>query len=522
MTKKFWITGVLCASLLGLYWVSAESNLASAANPSDIAISSADNTKQQNERTPLIEVKQALTASALNRPHQQTDEDAFRSAPLGQEGSLTSPLNTIETSSPYSTTVGGDQNPAEDGPTGNRKPIINLMVEQQLQTMIYAWELSQNSPINYSLSLNHLFEDPDDDFLTTRIWLDNANGLSVMNQGSIMVQGAAENIETTTYLTVAARDDYHGDSDHAWTTTRFELPAVTQEQNDTKHPLEGDIVYRLETTHRLNGQYTLYEVVYCEAFKFVQQDVFYAASNNKTHCPSDRQLTKVGTYTVNADELTVSSQLSSLDAQQTWTLQKQYPSLKHPQVSNYFVSVYNGKQFESYTMQKSRSAMEARINASTGQYLYQMAFFDYLLPLPNGEYLVSEIGNFIYNHETQVVGPFGETLDSDLNLRTYEQTLRCADIAPWYDSHVIAGQGNYQIDIISTPYPDDPTYKIDCYQYTSDRETGQKSLAFDLNYSPYDELLEGEVYSYILRPKPQYAQRVEEIKLNLIYHAPPQ
>ncbi|MDW2121949.1 hypothetical protein R7R25_25445, partial [Vibrio sp. 2026] len=85
---------------------------------------------------------------------------------------------------------------------------------------------------------------------------------------------------------------------------------------------------------------------------------------------------------------------------------------------------------------------------------------------------------------------------------------------------VIAGQGDYQVDIISDPNPYDPTYLIDCYEYISNPTTRQQSLAFDLSYSPYDELLDGEVYSYILRPKPELADRVEEFKINMIYHSP--
>ncbi|MDW3116153.1 hypothetical protein R8O10_26760, partial [Vibrio sp. 1727] len=149
-----------------------------------------------------------------------------------------------------------------------------------------------------------------------------------------------------------------------------------------------------------------------------------------------------------------------------------------------------------------------------------ISFFDYLLPRPNGDYLVAEIGNYIYHHGTQVIGPHGESIDSDLNLRTYNPNLYCADVAIWYGSHVIAGQGDYQVDIISDPNPYDPTYLIDCYEYISNPTTRQQSLAFDLSYSPYDELLDGEVYSYILRPKPELADRVEEFKINMIYHSP--
>ncbi|MCV5246264.1 hypothetical protein OFC58_37275, partial [Escherichia coli] len=66
---------------------------------------------------------------------------------------------------------------------------------------------------------------------------------------------------------------------------------------------------------------------------------------------------------------------------------------------------------------------------------------------------MAEIGNYIYHHGTQVIGPHGESIDSDLNLRTYNPNLYCADVAIWYGSHVIAGQGDYQVDIISDPNP---------------------------------------------------------------------
>lgn len=232
--------------------------------------------------------------------------------------------------------------------------------------------------------------------------------------------------------------------------------------------------------------------------------------------PEKGALKKVGHYKISDDSLIVSAN----GARQIWTTKKVYPSQVHKETQNYFTTVFDGKQFESYTMQKNKQSMEKRINAPTGRYLYQISFFDYLLPRPNGDYLVAEIGNYIYHHGTQVIGPHGESIDSDLNLRTYNPNLYCADVAIWYGSHIIAGQGDYQVDIISDPNPYDPTYLIDCYEYISNPTTRQQSLAFDLSYSPYDELLDGEVYSYILRPKPELADRVEEFKINMIYHIP--
>ncbi|EIC9813562.1 MULTISPECIES: hypothetical protein [Vibrio] len=516
MNKKLWIIGAVCVGLFGIYFISNKHNLASVEDSSDNADKSTQQAHRQYERTSLVEVKQALTGSALDRTPKKTGDDAFNSALLGQPGPVTNPFHTTEDNTFYESALGDKNSRPQENPSENNKPIINLTVEQQLQTIIYAWELKQNSPVSYSLNLNQLFEDPDGDLLTTQIWLENANGLRVLNQGQMMVQGAPEEIKTTTYLAVAARDDYHGNSDHAWVTTRFELPVITPDQNDTEHPLVGDVVYRLETTQNLAGIAYAYEVVYCEAFQFEGGEVSYAASHNKRQCPEKGDLKKVGKYKISDDSLIVYVQ----GVRQIWTIKKEYPSQVHEDTRNYFTTVFDGKQFESYTMQKNKQSMEKRINAPTGRYLHQISFFDYLLPLPSGGYLVAEVGNYIYHYGTQVIGPHGESIESDFNLHTYGPNLYCSDVAIWYHSHVIAGQGDYQIDIISDPNPDDPTYQIDCHEFISTPATGQQSLSFDLNYSPYDELLDGEVYSYILRPKPELADRVEEFKINMIYHAP--
>ena len=516
MTKKYWIAGALGVCLMASYWLSDEQTAAAAANI-EPAQNGLDKRKtSQGERTSLIEVKQALTSSVLERNNDLAFEKALESTLSDQSEQVQDAFGSSVVNYSGDLTQTYVSSNANNDATNNGKPIINLAVEQQLQTIIFGWELTQNKPISNSLSLNQLFEDPDGDLLTTRIWLENANGLQVLNQGQIVVQGAPEEIDQTTYLAVAARDNHHGEEDYAWVTTRFELPVVKEEQNNTDHPLVGDIVYRLETTQNLGGIAYAYEVVYCEAFQFENEEVYFAASNNKRLCPEKGALKKVGYYKISDDSLIVSAN----GARQIWTTKKVYPSQVHKETQNYFTTVFDGKQFESYTMQKNKQSMEKRINAPTGRYLYQISFFDYLLPRPNGDYLVAEIGNYIYHHGTQVVGPHGESIDSDLNLRTYNPNLYCADVAIWYGSHVIAGQGDYQVDIISDPNPYDPTYLIDCYEYISNPTTRQQSLAFDLSYSPYDELLDGEVYSYILRPLPQYANSVEELKMNMIYYEP--
>lgn len=131
----------------------------------------------------MIEVKQALTSSLLERNNDLAFEKALESALSEQPEQVQDAFGSSVVN--YSgdltqTYISSNQN---NDATNNGKPIINLAVEQQLQTIIFGWELTQNNPINYSLGLDQLFEDPEGDLLTTRIWLENANGLSVLNQG---------------------------------------------------------------------------------------------------------------------------------------------------------------------------------------------------------------------------------------------------------------------------------------------------------------------------------------------------
>ncbi|HDM8045563.1 TPA: hypothetical protein P0E04_003796 [Vibrio campbellii] len=506
MTKKYWIAGALGICLMASYWLSDEQTTAVAANIKPAQNSTDKKDTAHGERTSLIEVKQALTSSSLERSndlafekalestlseHPEQVPDAFGSSVVNYSGNLTQTYVS--------------NNPNHDS-TDNGKPIINLAVEQQLQTIIFGWELAQNNPINYSLGLEQLFEDPEGDLLTTRIWLENANGLSVLNQGQIILQGAPKSFNQTTFLAVSARDDHHGIEDHAWVTTRFELPAVTEEQNDTEHPLIDGIVYRLESTTLLGGKKYAYEVVYCEAFKFVEEEVFYAASNNKTRCPEEHELKKVGQYQISDESLIVQTS----DSQQIWTTKKVYTSRVHKETENYFITVFDNNRFESYTMQKNKRSMEERLNVNTGEKLYQSARFDLLIPTAGG-YRHALAGNYIFDRRFAQGNEYYDGFDSDLNIVASNNDLFAHEFCQFWDTSIIAGEGMFS-DVIS--------YSNNTYCATAPKPSAYAYVYFNNDYHANDVFLQGEAYSYILRPLPQYANSVEELKINMIYYDP--
>lgn len=474
-------------------------------------ISSASTSTSLNIKATLKPTHDARIDATSSDKQSQTQADSTSIT----EASLTETDAEAFDYLPATKTLIGTKGNADLAATGNQPPFIVESVYQQLTQQVANWTIREGQPMRLQLNVANLFDDPDNDLLTTRVEL-NLNGGKVSGGQTLTIYGTPK-VTHLPSLTISAKDSYH-DVD-AWVSARFSLP-LSELGESLAHPLEGDVIYRLETSNELNGQYTLYEVVYCQAFKFSQQEVYFASSDNKTHCPKETQLNKIGSYHIEGDKLIVASQLSSLDANQIWQVKHQYPSKQTPDVTNYFVAVDNGNHYESYTMQKQASEMEKRLNAVTGEVQFQITMFDYLLPLPDDQYLPIEVGNYLFDLGHSNAGPNNETLDSDLNIVAGTTNLSCATIAQWYQMDVVGGQGEYGIELISTSDRSNPAYRVECIEFISNPNSQRVSLAFDGAYSPYDKFVDGEIYSYILRPKPQYAQRVEELKINMHYRSP--
>lgn len=397
---------------------------------------------------------------------------------------------------------------------GNHKPRVNPSVLKQLQTTVKQWAFSQQAPANYFLPLQGLFNDPDGDTLTQRASL-NIAGITVTGNDTLHIQGIPQAPIVSPVLHLAARDDFHGTGQAAWAKVNLSLPSVEPLPEEPLHPLEAKTLYRLETTHLLEGVYYNYEVVFCEAWRFIDGVAYFAASDNRTQCPQDIQLQEIGYYSFNEhNDLILNSNVDDM-RQQRWQLKKEYPSTLQPGVTNYFTTVYGNSANETYTMQASKRAMEARLNIRTGEYEYQMVMFDYLYPQANGQYVLGQIGNYIY--DWRLPGIPHESMDSDLNMQSWLSDLSCAQLRPFWQSSEMAGQGETG-DIISNsydPYGKDP-HPIECDHWWHD-EWKKEYVFMNLHYNDYDIFVPGEIYSYVLKPKPQYAHLVEEVKLNFQY-----
>ncbi|WP_072055342.1 hypothetical protein [Aliivibrio fischeri] len=402
------------------------------------------------------------------------------------------------------------------GSVGNQKPKVDNDIQQQLQTMMYAWNLTQSTPVNYSFNINGLFYDEEHDFITTRVRF-SYPGLSLINRGELTLVGSPIESDKPTQFIISAKDDYHGNKESAWTHVSFDLPSTEESNSSVEHPLIGHTLYRLETTNHFAGHSYEYEVVYCEAFKFINNLAYYAASTNKRTCPTEESLSEVGTYAIDDKHLIVTSSYSAFDAEQRWKILHSYES-SFNKGESLLTTIHNGKEFETYTILKNKRAMESRLNVVTGQTPYQMEKFEYFFPTDKqGNYIKGTAG--MYMMDSRLVNPNWFELDSDLNIHSDTHNMTCDFVVAFYQSSTMGGQGASGISITSSSIAPNYIDPLECEERINS-DNGKRYAYLDLDYSPYDEFVDGGIYSYILKPKPEYAHLVEEFKVNLIYHAP--
>ncbi|OCH20620.1 hypothetical protein [Aliivibrio sp. 1S128] len=406
----------------------------------------------------------------------------------------------------------------------NQKPEINKNIQQRLQEHLNHWEFTESTPVNYVFNFHGLFIDAESDFITTRVTF-FSEGLRLKNRGALLITGIPKPSEQPSTLIISARDEQHGDNEDAWVHASFDLPTLGDAPiTEKKHPLLDQIWYRLESSYLFLDEGFEYETVYCEAFKFINDQAYYAKSTTKQTCPDDAQLQQIGTYHLEGQTLVVISNRSVFDTNLIWDIKHSYLSTKGKGESH-LATVSSGKHVETYTLLKDKTAMESRLNITTGQEQYQMEKFEYLLPVRNSQdatiqnkYTYLPVTAGIYIFDNRKIDSLYYQSDSDLNINSQTHDMRCEDITYFYQSSTMGGPGEFS-EIISTSLDDRNGSPIECEMRT-DTSINKTFVYLDLDYDDYHEFVEGEVYSYVLKPKPEYAHMVEELKLNLIYHDP--
>ncbi|MGF1725454.1 hypothetical protein [Photobacterium nomapromontoriensis] len=480
--------------------------------------------KTENHQ-PVAEVSHSFESSLTDEDLQQQDDSTApnQASERQQPATHQQPRSQAQ----HTATIAGAERPSADnievrleaikyGAGGeNQPPRVNAEIQRQLQSMVDKWAFTQDMPAYYRLPIDALFDDPDGDPLTTRAAISIA-GMHVINSPLLNIQGVPTTSTAQPELVIEARDNHHGSDDAAWVKARFKLDPIEHLPSDERHPLVGDTLYRLEAGPYLAGVYYNYDVVYCEAWQLRHGIVYFASADNKTHCPMDVQLQEIGQYTITKNnDVVITSTTSQLNAPQRWVVKKEYDSSQQLGVKNLFTTVYDGKHIESYTLQKNKSAMEARLNVKTGESAFQMQMFDYLFPQPDGSYVHGIAGNYIFDYGQPL--PYTR-FDSDLNLQSSTINLSCDQLLRYWQSSVLAGVGETG-DIISTSVSPTNNAPIDCGE--AFHPGWKKNYVYmNLEYQNYDFFVPGEIYSYVLKPKPEYAALVETFKINLHYNSP--
>ncbi|MGR6860178.1 hypothetical protein ACU5EH_07490 [Aliivibrio salmonicida] len=409
--------------------------------------------------------------------------------------------------------------------TENKKPEVDIDEQNRLQSHLYQLELIPYVPVRYILNYNRLFTDAERDFITTRVTF-FSEGLSIKNRDELLITGVPKPSVTPSALMISAKDNRHGEGEDAWVHVTFELPQLGEAPlKQDVHPLLNTTLYRLESSNIFLEEGFEYEIVYCEAFKFIDQQAYYAKGITKHNCPSDEQLQQIGTYHLEDQTLVVTSNRTVFNNDLIWDIKHSYESTKGKGESH-LTTITDGKHIETYTVLKDKAAMESRLTITTGQEQYQIEKFEYFLPVRSQNttstykytYLTVTAGIYIY--DSRKINASYYNADSDLNINSQTHDMRCEDITYFYQSSTMGGQGIFS-DIISTSLNNQNGDPIECEMRT-DTNINKTFAYLDLDYDDYHEFVEGETYSYVLKPKPEYAHIIEELKLNLIYHDPKQ
>ena len=125
--------------------------------------------------------------------------------------------------------------------------------------------------------------------------------------------------------------------------------------------------------------------------------------------------------------------------------------------------------------------------------------------------------NYIYNRRLDNPDYY-QPADSDLNITAEVGNLSCRQFEPYFAFSSLTGMTEYQQTLMVFSGDYYGNYPPACFEYQNPQRL--TNLSSDLEYSEYDIPLDGEIYTYILRPRPEYAHLLETFKINLIYRQP--
>ncbi|EEX39457.1 hypothetical protein [Vibrio furnissii] len=464
-------------------------NLTDSAAPSQRASSAAhpDNAQRDLDATPQP------TAPLPDAAEEETPLEALLSSGIGTEIIISA----------------GEHALASDEPP-NQPPELNQQAYQRISEDMATWQLSTTDSAHYQINIDDLFRDPEGDLITYRVSI-NSRSLKLALAQSLTLNGLVEPDLSAVTVLIEANDDHH--QEDAWQSVSFTLANIDVEEQQDSQQLENKYLYRIHTTRELGGKRYDFDVLYCEGFYLDHGTVLYAMSQSRLTCPTPSDFKKVGYYQRRTQDIDFDLDSNTF---MRWTFRQSYTA-RMGSGTNFLVTSYNGDRYETDTLMDVPAAAEARLNVTTGQYLYQTSRFDYLMLNEQHHYYWVSMMNYIYNRRLDNPDYY-QPADSDLNITAEVGNLSCRQFEPYFAFSSLTGMTEYQQTLMVFSGDYYGNYPPACFEYQNPQRL--TNLSSDLEYSEYDIPLDGEIYTYILRPRPEYAHLLETFKINLIYRQP--
>ncbi|MFI3275871.1 hypothetical protein [Vibrio sp.] len=391
----------------------------------------------------------------------------------------------------------------------NQAPVVVDTEETRLQQEITNnWSFTQGEAVeNTTLEISALFHDTDSDELEIDIDLDSITGVSAtIEDALITLTGTPSTAGQIGTLTVSASDGNFAEA----TAVDFELPVVAKGNDQSEsHPLEGSVWYVLErgSSDGDSDDSNNYSRVWCDSI-YLKEGIWYFNSrttSNRTQCTEPDYST--GTPYEIIDNAIVASFEEDGEAFQL-ILNKAADS---DNIATGAVTVTWTEEGEGsrYVWFKNKADAEARIKVES-QFGAEERFF--AMDLPGEEDFEYHTGYVSISLEQgSDFSGSSELFDADISFDLPGRNFDCDTLDEFYDSFYISGinaQGS-SFKSYSSSYMGNG---FECFT-NEENDVTYAGVDFDI----HEELVKGNVYSFIGKLKDDQAIYLEGIKFNVTW-----
>ncbi|MGR5166885.1 hypothetical protein ACPV5L_06690 [Vibrio astriarenae] len=393
--------------------------------------------------------------------------------------------------------------------TQNQAPTVIQSEELRLQQNITNnWSFTQGEAVeNTTLDVSQLFSDEDGDELEFDVELNGMAGVSAsIEDALITLTGTPTTAEQTGTLTVLANDGNFAEN----TQVDFTLPIVAKGNDQgEQHPLEGNVWYLLErgSSDGDGNDSNNYTRVWCDSVH-LKDGVWYFNSrttDNRTQC-SEPDYDNATPYEVIDGSIIATFQEDGESFELVLDKVADSDNLADGAVTVTWTEEGEGSR---YVWFKDKADAEARIQIESQFNAEKRSF---AMDLPSEKEIEYNTGYISVSlKEGADFSGSNELFDADITFDVPENNFNCATLREFYQEFYISGVNAKGSSFKSQSY----FYMDSSFECFDNEENGvtYAGIDFDIN----EELVEGNVYSFIGKLKDDQAIFLEDIKFNVTW-----